>query len=181
MGKEVTGHWKKLVLDPKFLGEADFEKGQEIVATISKTTEEEVVSDRGKAIKTTLNFAENIKPLILNATNSKSIVKVTGKKEVQEWKGARIQVYYDPLVKFGKETVGGVRVRPFPPKDVPRPNGEPVKCETCQSDIKPFGKMNTEQMAEYTVKTYGKKMCADCATQVAAKLKEEDSNKDNEN
>lgn len=181
MGKEVTGHWKKLVSDPKFLGEADFEKGQEIAATISMTTSDEVTSERGKEQKTVLNFAENIKPLILNATNSKTIVKLTGQKEVQNWKGARVQIYYDPTIKFGREIVGGVRIRPFAPKAAPKPTGDPIKCEMCQSDIKPFGKMNTEQMAEYTAKTYGKKMCADCATQVATKLKEENSNENNEN
>lgn len=174
MGKEVTGHWKKLVSDPKYLGEADFAEGQEIAVTIASITEDTVVNTDGKANKIIVHFKENCKPLVLNVTNSKAIVKVTGKKKVEEWKGHRILLYVDPRVRAFGEVVAAVRVRPYPPKETSyKPTGEPVKCQMCEGDIKPYGKKSTAEMADYTLKTYGKKLCADCATQVAAKLKEE--------
>ena len=168
MGREVSGHWKKLISDPKFLGESDFESGQEITATITKSTQEEVNNDGRKSDKIALSFAENIKPMVLNATNSKTIVKLTGKKKVEEWKGTQIQIYYDPSVRFGKEIVGGVRVRPFPPKQKPEEKEVAIQCEGCGENIKPFGKRNTGQMASYTKEKYGKAMCSDCATKVAS-------------
>ena len=168
MGKEVTGHWKKLVSDPKYLGEADFKDGQEIAVTISSITEGVVTSTEGRSNKIVVHFKENCKPLVLNVTNSKAIVKVTKKKEVQDWKGHRILLYIDPKVKAFGEIVSAVRVRPYsPPASAKEPIGEPIKCEECQSDIKPFGKMTTEQVAEHTLKNYGKKLCSDCAKKVA--------------
>ena len=180
MGKEVTGHWKKLVKDPKYLCDADFADGQEIAVTISSITEDVVISTEGKSNKAIVHFKENIKPLVLNVINSKNIAKVTGKKEVENWKGHRILLYVDPKVKAFGEVVAAVRVRPYaPPASASKPIGEPIKCQDCQSDIKPFGKMTTEGMAEYTRKNYGKALCSDCAKRAAEKLKEEQTNEDN--
>ena len=69
MKNEVSGHWKKLVSDPKYLGAADLEGMPEIAGTIAATAKEMVQNASGKAEKTVLHFVENIKPLVLNATN----------------------------------------------------------------------------------------------------------------
>ena len=35
-------HWKKVVSDPNFLGEADFQENEEKIVTIARVEEEEV-------------------------------------------------------------------------------------------------------------------------------------------
>lgn len=162
--KELNGHWKKLVSDPKYLGEADLVGQPEIVATIASVTMEPVRTGTGNKTedKTVLNFAEDIKPLVLNVTNAKTIQKLSGTPMVEQWAGTRIQIYYDPRIMFGRDQVGGVRVRPFAPKC--------PKCQVCNKDIRPFGNYKTaEMLAEYTKNKYGKEMCSDCATKKAKK------------
>ena len=51
MKNEVSGHWKKLVSDPKYLGAADLEGMPEIAGTIAATAKEMVQNASGKAEK----------------------------------------------------------------------------------------------------------------------------------
>lgn len=170
--KELTGHWKKLVSDPKYLSDADFGPGEEKVATIDYTARDMVQNAEGKAEKVVLHFKENIKPLVLNVTNSKAIAKVTGKQEVQDWKGQRILLYVDPRVKAFGDIVRAVRVRPYAPRASQLPPAEAtIPCSKCGNNIKPFGKMTTAAMAEYTKKQYGQALCSDCATAAAEEKK----------
>jgi hypothetical protein len=156
---EMSGHWKKLVSDPKFLGEADLIGQPEIVATISIVTKDMVQNGSGKSEKTVVYFVENVKPMVLNVTNSKRIAKLAGSPLVEKWTGTRVQIYFDPSVKFAGDTVGGVRVRTFAPT-IPR-------CEVCKAEIKAHGKRSITDMAIYTKGKYGKAMCAECATKAA--------------
>lgn len=165
MKNEVSGHWKKLVSDPKYLGAADLEGMPEIAGTISGTAKEMVQNASGRVEKTVLHFEENMKPLVLNATNSKMITKLAGTPMVEGWKGIKIQLYFDPKVKFAGDMVGGVRVRPYQPRaGIGTVTSKPVPCENCGANIKPFGKMSTEQVATHTKNRYGQALCADCAT-----------------
>ena len=156
---EMSGHWKKLVSDPKFLGEADLIGQPEIIATISRVTKDMVQNGSGKTEKTVVYFCENIKPMVLNVTNSKRIAKLAGSPLVEKWEGVVIQIYFDPSVKFAGDTVGGVRVRTFAPSM--------SKCEVCKRAIKAYGKRSVNDMATYTKAKYGKAMCAECATKEA--------------
>ena len=36
-------HWKKVVSDPNYIGEGDFQEGQEIIVTIKKVVSHETV------------------------------------------------------------------------------------------------------------------------------------------
>jgi hypothetical protein len=53
---------------------------------------------------------EELKPMILNATNSKTLKSLTGSPFIEDWAGTAITVYVDPSVRFGKDTVEGLRV-----------------------------------------------------------------------
>lgn len=57
-------------------------------------------------------FVEEIKPLVLNATNSKVIKNITGSSFVEDWKGVIIELFIDPTVKMKGDVVGGVRIKP---------------------------------------------------------------------
>jgi hypothetical protein len=54
---------------------------------------------------------EPLKPMILNATNSKTMKRITGSAFIVDWNNVRITVYVDPNVKFGKEILEGLRIR----------------------------------------------------------------------
>jgi hypothetical protein len=109
-------HWKK-VIDHNFINEGDLDGGT-IIATIKEIKLEEITSTGGKKDqKHVLHFAEpNIKPLILSAKeNFKALEKVSGTPHIENWAGVKIEIWYNPNVKFGRETVGGVRIKPTAP------------------------------------------------------------------
>ena len=106
-------HWKKIVSDPNYLGEADFNEGEEKIATIASVNQSEtVVTAEGKSQKSVVHFAENLKPMILNVARSKSIEKVAGSPYVEDWPGTRVQLYIEHNIKAFGELVSAVRVRP---------------------------------------------------------------------
>lgn len=61
--------------------------------------------------KRTLSFEEDDRQFSLNLTNWELIEEFTGKDDDEDWIGEKIEIYWDPKVKFGKETKGGLRVR----------------------------------------------------------------------
>jgi hypothetical protein len=59
---------------------------------------------------------EKLKPMILNATNSKTMKALTGSAFIDDWNNVRITIYVDGAVRFGKETVEGLRISPYAPE-----------------------------------------------------------------
>jgi ribosomal protein L34E len=157
-------HWKKVVSDPNFLGEADFQEGEEKIATIARIAEKvDVKTARGKEKKTVVYFHENLKPMILNVARSKAISKVAGSPYFEDWINVTVQLYIDPHVEAFGEIVSAVRVRPRKP--VIR---QAVKCADCGNDIQgAFGK-GAEYIAMHTKKNYGVSLCSECASKRAA-------------
>jgi hypothetical protein len=73
---ETLTHWKKLT-NPDYLGAYALEPGQDLIVTIKSVANEVVTgSDGKKETCSVMRFAENVKPMILNATNSKMITKL---------------------------------------------------------------------------------------------------------
>ena len=159
-------HWKKLT-NPNYLGAYAFDEGKDMILTVASVGNELVTGDGGRKEECTVcHFVENVKPLILNKTNMKSIQKALGTPYIEEWAGHKIQIYVDPKVKFGKEITGGLRVRNY------APSTQKIICQSCGGEIQPRGKSTAEQIAAYTAQKYGQALCAACATKVAAKLQE---------
>jgi hypothetical protein len=50
--------------------------------------------------------------MILNAGNSKIMKDLTGSAFIDDWNNVQVTVYVDPNVRFGRETVEGLRIRP---------------------------------------------------------------------
>ena len=66
-------HWKKLT-NPNYLGAYSIENGQDLILTIKYVQEEKVIGTDGKKDDCVVcYFVENAKPMILNATNMKTI------------------------------------------------------------------------------------------------------------
>lgn len=117
--KTSKTHYRK-VLKSDHLGVADLEdlleEGSKLVFTISHVKQEYGVTVAGK--KGDFNiayFKEKIKPLVLNAGNAKIVSQFTGSKFVEDWNEVLIELYIDENVKFGRDTVSGVRIRQVQP------------------------------------------------------------------
>lgn len=151
--------WKKIVSDPDYLGEADFNEGEEKVVTIDRVASNvKIKTAEGTSEKAVVYFREPIKPMILNVARSKAIEKVTGSRFVEDWPGASIQLYIEDGIKAFGDVVSAVRVRPRKP--VIR---KAVKCADCGNDIQGAMGKGADYIAAYTQKKFGVCLCFDCA------------------
>lgn len=158
-------HWKKIVSDPNFLGEADFQEGEEKVLTIDRVNAAEtVVTAEGKSKKAVVHWREpGYKPMILNVARSKAIEKVAGSGYFEDWPGVQVQLYIEHGIKAFGEVVSAVRVRPYKPRiKVPAPV---PPCADCGGAIIPAMGKTAEFLAAYTAKNYGVPLCAKCAAE----------------
>jgi hypothetical protein len=113
-------HYRK-VFKSDHLGVADLEDlieaGKPLIFTIREVKQEYGVSVAGR--KGDFNiayFKEPIKPLVLNATNSKVMKSLCGGSAfVEDWTNTAVQLYIDTNAKLKGEVVGGVRISPDPP------------------------------------------------------------------
>lgn len=104
------------------LGSADLEdfleQGKSLVFTIKHVKQEKQTKVAGKKMDANIAyFVEPIKPMVLNATNSKQIKLFTGSAFVQDWNNVLIELYVDENVKSVSGGVTqGVRIRPIQPR-----------------------------------------------------------------
>ena len=153
-------HWKKVVSDPNFIGEADFEEGEEKVVTIARVANSvDVQTADGKSKKAVVYFQENLKPMILNVARSKAITKVAGSPYFEDWANVKIQLYIEKNIKAFGDLVNAVRVRATKPiiKNA-------IKCADCGNDIQGASGKSAEYIASYTKKKFGVCLCFNCAT-----------------
>jgi hypothetical protein len=116
---ETKTHFRK-AFDSPYLSSADIVGPT--VLTVARVTLE---ADRTKKTKDVFNTAyfverelrpgEKLKPMILNATNSKTLKTLTGSPFIEDWVNLKVTVYVDPNVRFGKEVMEGLRISPKTP------------------------------------------------------------------
>ena len=126
---ESKNHYRK-VFKSDHLGVADLEEfieeGRPLIFTIKEVRQFLMDSNiknsgvvvAGKRISANVAyFEEPIKPMALNATNSKVIKGFNGNSSfVEDWGNTLIELYIDPNVVMKGSTVGGVRIRPVQPQ-----------------------------------------------------------------
>ena len=118
---ETKTHYRK-VFKSDHLGVADLEEyieeGRRLVFTIKEVIQEYSVMVAGrKGNHNIAYFEEPIKPLVLNATNSKVVRSFCGGSSfIEDWSNTLIELYVDSNVKMKGEIVGGVRIRPKQPQ-----------------------------------------------------------------
>ncbi len=123
MEKKNLTHYRN-VFKSDHLGIADLEdmieKRMDLIFTIKEVKQEFNVSVAGKKGNYNIAyFKEAIKPLVLNATNSKIVKSFCGGSPfVENWKNVLIELYIDESVKMKGEVVGGVRISPKQPKPI---------------------------------------------------------------
>lgn len=118
MKKENKTHYRK-VFKSDHLGSADLEEMIEekrpLIFTIKEVRQEYDAQVAGRKINANIAyFKENIKPLVLNSTNSKQVAAFAGSKFVEDWSDITIELYIDKNVRMKGETVSGVRIKSKP-------------------------------------------------------------------
>lgn len=91
------------------------------ILTIKGFNVETIKSDDGDEDKVVMYFEEDVKPMVLNRTNSQLLGVITGVKRAGEARGKKIVVYNDPTVGFGGKITGGLRLKKIAgqPKSAP--------------------------------------------------------------
>ena len=146
-------HWKKLN-NPDYIGAYAFERGEEKVVTIKEVTRETVTGPEGKkSEETVVHFLQDVKPLILNATNAKGIAKLLKTPYIEEWKGGNIVLVVREVKAFG-DTVDAVRVKLERIEAV---------CDECRKPVEAAGNLSAAEVAAYTRGKFGRVLCSTCA------------------
>ena len=159
-------HWKKLT-NPNYLGAYELESADDvIVATIKSVGLEQVVGADGKREECTVaHFVENIKPMILNVTNCKTITRLYKTPYIEEWAGRKIAIFKATVKAFG-ETVEALRIKPEIPKVTIKPEKTFV-CADCGKTITAVGSLSATEAAQRSQNRFGKVLCVDCARSAA--------------
>lgn len=118
MSNEKT-HYRKAFNSP-YLSSADI-----VEPTVLTIKCVKLELDQTKKTKDSFNTAyftakelrpgEPLKPMILNAHNSKIMKTMTGSPFIDDWNNVPVTVYVDSNVKFGRDTVEGLRLSTEPP------------------------------------------------------------------
>lgn len=151
---ETLTHWKKLH-NPEYLGAYSLTPEQDLIVTISSVSNEMIVGAEGKKEECmVIRFKENnIKPMILNATNAKTITKLLKTPYIEKWRNCKIQLFVNNVKAFG-EVTEALRIRNYLPIT--------LTCADCGVNIQPANKMTGKQIAEYSTKKYGRALCITC-------------------
>ena len=113
-------HYRK-VLKSDHLGCADLEdfieNKSDMIFTVQQVRQELGAKVAGKKIDANIMYFElkdgkKIKPLVLNATNAKTMRKITDSGFIEDWSGFNIRLFIDANVSMMNERVGGVRIYP---------------------------------------------------------------------
>lgn len=114
MNAENKTHYRKAFHSP-YLSSADIT--EPTILTISHVVFE---SDKTKKTKESFNTAyfvekeirqgEPLKPMVLNATNSKALAGIAQSPFLEDWKNIQIIVQVQSGIRFGKEVVDGLRI-----------------------------------------------------------------------
>lgn len=107
-------HWKK-AFDSPYLGSWDLEDYKDKVLTIKEVKVEMTKDLKENSIMNVVYFKEGVKPMLLNATNSKAIAKVAQTPYIELWKDVAITVYVQTGVKAFGEIHDALRVRTTAP------------------------------------------------------------------
>ena len=100
-------HYRK-AFDSPYLSSADIVEPtpltvKYVVLEKDKTKKTPELFNTAHFVEKEIRPGEKLKPMILNATNSKTMKSLTGSAFIDDWNDVRIIVYVDGSVRFGKE------------------------------------------------------------------------------
>lgn len=175
-GKERLGQTR----DSDYLGAEDLDDSIEPVLTIQHIYNAMVTLQRGKERKDVITFVEEsvpgikvVRPLIVNATNRKTLRKIYRAVTAENLEGKRIQLYLEHNVRDPStgDKVDGIRIRPKVPT---AKSAEVVMCEICKKPITAFGQYSAEQMVQISKERFnGRCVCATCGAELKKQMEAE--------
>lgn len=165
--------------ESEYLGAEDIDPGVEPVLTIAALYSGKVTLQRGKEMKDVIAFVEErvpgirqVRPLIVNATNRKTLRKLFGSVKVEVLTGKQIQLYIDHNVRdpSSGDITDGIRIRNRVPKQTAP---APIICADCGAQISGFGRFTAEAIAQNAAKKFGVPLCMECGKKRAEAVKQE--------
>lgn len=183
--RPLTGD-ESLPRDADYLGVIDFAAGVEPVLTIDKLYNGEITLSQGKQKKKVITFVEErvpgineVRPLVLNRTNWKTLKKLFGEMTASALNGKKIQLYLQSGVRNPgtKEVGNGIRIRDKIPEGAGAKYVAP-RCEECGKEITGLTGFTPEQIAATNKKRYGKCLCVECGKKRKAEIEKEQASKE---
>jgi hypothetical protein len=151
-------HYRKLI-NPDYLGAYAIEDGADLVVTIATIGQEIIKGVGGKEeLCPVMRFSEDVKPMIVNSTNFKTLRKLFQSPYVEDWYGKQIALYADRNVRFGGEIVEGLRIRSS------QPTVQELECANCGKIIADSGKYKAASIIKSSMAKHGVALCMDCYT-----------------
>lgn len=116
--KEKT-HYRKAFNSP-YLSSADIVGPtvltvKNVVLLIDQTKKSKELFNTAFFVERELRAGEILKPMILNAHNSRVMRDLSGSHFIDDWNNISVTIYVQEGVKFGRETVEGLRISPQAP------------------------------------------------------------------
>jgi len=108
-------HYRKAFKSP-YLSSADIVEPtvltiKHVLLELDKTNKTKEFHNTAYFDKEEIRPGEELKPMILNVINCEFIKNMTGSKFINDWNNLTITIYVDPNVKYGRDTVEGLRIR----------------------------------------------------------------------
>ena len=164
-GKERLGAFR----NSEYMGAEDFEPGSEPVLTIKALYNAKITLARGKEQHDVIVFEEEtvpgcinqVRPLVVNATNRKTLRKLFKGVTAEQLVGKKIQLYLQHNVRdpSSGDMVDGIRIRPTAPSSKAE---TPIICSDCGKPVKAFGQFSADVIAKNAIKKYGVPLCVEC-------------------
>ena len=113
-------HYRKAFNSP-YLSAADITEPtvltiKKVALDLDKTKKTKDRFNTAYFVESEIRSGEPLKPMILNAGNSKTLKALAGSAFIEDWANIKVTIYVDNSVRFGKETVEGLRIGKLAPE-----------------------------------------------------------------
>lgn len=152
------------ILDPNFLNaELIGSVGAERTVTITDIDYKDAYNSKTQKLekKWSLIFKE-CKPLILNKTNTKMLMKLFGSDNPRNCINKKVTLYVVACKVAGQQTTG-IRIKEY------SDNG--TKCENCGNSITAISTKTAAELIEISKRNFNKALCNECMKKLAKENK----------
>lgn len=168
-----------------FLAAEDFAPGAEPILTIKEIGFGSCTLDAGRKEDHDVIFFHEasvpglpqVRPLICNSTNRKTLFSLYGDLSASALEGKRIRLYVDPHVRaVGGGYTAGIRIRKMipepaqqmPPQLIPDNPVPPAICQHCGRPVAAVPNGSYEEVLRYGRQRWNADLCAECQSVLMA-------------